>query len=68
VDDLNHNLGDPNERLLSAALTYRNTGACPVVASGLLQKPSPFKAPDVDGEYLGTDAFGGAIIDRANVE
>ena len=32
-DDLGHALGDVDERLLSAALYYRNNGECPAVAS-----------------------------------
>ncbi|MBR9728421.1 S41 family peptidase [Shewanella intestini] len=31
-DDLSHGLGDPNERLLSAALYYRDNNTCPVNA------------------------------------
>jgi len=32
-DDLNHALGDADERLLSAALYYRTNGRCPTIAS-----------------------------------
>lgn len=32
-DDLNHALGDTDERLLSAALYYRNNERCPVIAN-----------------------------------
>ncbi|TFW30636.1 S41 family peptidase [Duganella callida] len=34
VDDLNHELGDVNEGLLSAALRYHVTGMCPAVPMG----------------------------------
>lgn len=32
-DDFDHQLGDPAEKRLAAALVHRNTGACPVAAS-----------------------------------
>ncbi|WP_323816011.1 S41 family peptidase [Cellvibrio sp. NN19] len=40
ADDLNHELGDPNEKLLAAALQLRATGACPTTASSRMQKTS----------------------------
>jgi hypothetical protein len=33
LDDFTHAFGDPNEARLAAALTYRETGACPSSAS-----------------------------------
>ncbi|WP_251360016.1 S41 family peptidase [Kangiella sp. TOML190] len=33
ADDFSHQLGDPNEAMLAAALDYRTSGACPVVKS-----------------------------------
>ncbi|MES1156641.1 MAG: S41 family peptidase [Alphaproteobacteria bacterium] len=33
ADDFNHDLGDPNEGLLAAALQYRDTATCPVVSA-----------------------------------
>ena len=41
-DDLNHLLGDINEKRLAAALTFRSTNACPnnsLARSGLSQYP-----------------------------
>lgn len=35
TDDLNHALGDPDERLLSAALYYRDNQRCPAVAASV---------------------------------
>ena len=40
ADDLNHQLGDPEEALLAAALTLRATGACPIAAAARQQKIS----------------------------
>lgn len=34
ADDLEHDLGDRNERLLAAALSYATTGSCPASALG----------------------------------
>ena len=39
-DDLNHQLGDPNEKLLAAALQLRATGTCPASVSSRQQKMS----------------------------
>tara|TARA_R110002126_G_scaffold34754_7_gene107391 strand:- start:4508 stop:6079 length:1572 start_codon:yes stop_codon:yes gene_type:complete len=39
-DDLGHALGDTNERLLSAALFYRNNNSCPATASALARAPA----------------------------
>jgi carboxyl-terminal processing protease len=39
ADDLSRQLGDPSERMLAAALSYRTTGSCPVAASSGSQKP-----------------------------
>ena len=33
TDDLDHSLGDPAERMLAAALSYRLAGSCPAVAT-----------------------------------
>jgi carboxyl-terminal processing protease len=38
ADDLSRPLGDPTEALLAAALTYRDTGACPAPATGTSQR------------------------------
>lgn len=40
ADDLKHELGDPNEALLAAALQLRATGTCPTVSSSGQQKMS----------------------------
>ena len=40
ADDLSHELGDPNEALLAAALQLRATGTCPATMSGRQQKMS----------------------------
>ncbi len=48
-DDIAHDLGDPNEALLAAALQLRATATCPAEPRGMYQKPGrkPF-----DGELL----------------
>jgi carboxyl-terminal processing protease len=53
-DDLTKELGDPTEKMLAAALTYRTTGACPTVAaaSGALSKPRALSEPNVDLEFV----------------
>ncbi|WP_445775670.1 S41 family peptidase [Shewanella sp.] len=38
-DDLTHALGDSNERLLSAALYYRDNNRCPVTATAIARAP-----------------------------
>lgn len=38
VDNLKHELGDPNEALLAAALHLRATGSCPTTVNGRQQK------------------------------
>ncbi|HSX50563.1 MAG TPA: S41 family peptidase [Cellvibrio sp.] len=48
TDDLSHELGDPNESLLAAALQLRATGTCPSAASTRQQKLSE----DVDAGEL----------------
>ncbi|MCE9678118.1 S41 family peptidase [Shewanella sp. AS1] len=40
ADDYSHALGDPNERLLSAALYYRDNNACPAVTTSVAKMPS----------------------------
>jgi len=40
ADDLKHELGDPNEALLAAALQLRATGECPSAVTGRQQKMS----------------------------
>lgn len=58
-DDLDHELGDTSEALLSAALTYRETGACPAAAPKVLTSSSESaKKTDVlsdDGLAIDTD-------------
>lgn len=49
ADDLSHELGDPNEALLGAALQLRATGTCPPASFNYLQKPSP---KPFDGELV----------------
>jgi carboxyl-terminal processing protease len=48
-DNLMHELGDPNEALLAAALQLRATGACPTISSSRQQKMS-------------SDAFSGELV------
>jgi C-terminal processing protease CtpA/Prc len=43
ADDLEHQFGDGNERLLKTALAYQSSGSCP--ASALTQAPSALYAP-----------------------
>ncbi|WP_198087981.1 S41 family peptidase [Variovorax sp. E3] len=55
-DDYDHQLGDPNEAQLAAALTLRSSGACPVpvakaAAARSLQKPDAAEA-DVEKPFL----------------
>jgi len=40
ADDLGHPLGDPNERLLSAALFYRDNNRCPATATAIARAPT----------------------------
>ena len=49
ADDLSHELGDPNEALLAAALQLRATGTCPATTSGRQQKMS---AEEFSGELV----------------
>lgn len=37
ADDLSHARGDPNELMLSGALTHINTGVCPPASTGILK-------------------------------
>jgi carboxyl-terminal processing protease len=39
ADDFSRQLGDPSERMLSAALTYRTSGGCPTSSASGNQKP-----------------------------
>lgn len=48
-DDLSHELGDPNEALLAAALHLRATGSCPSSTSSRQQK-------------ISVDAFSGELV------
>ena len=41
ADDFNHQLGDPAERRLAAALSYRATGVCPAVTASLKSGVAP---------------------------
>lgn len=41
ADDFNHTLGDPAERRLAAALSYRATGVCPAPSSSLSKTLAP---------------------------
>jgi hypothetical protein len=61
ADDLQHELGDPNEALLAAALQLRATGACPAVASGRQQKLS---AEQYTGELMQPETRKLLILDR----
>jgi carboxyl-terminal processing protease len=47
ADDLGHPLGDTNERLLSAALFYRDNNRCPSTATAVARAPAqdPFVDP-----------------------
>ncbi|MGL4575771.1 MAG: S41 family peptidase [Burkholderiaceae bacterium] len=45
ADDLTKEFGDPTEKMLAAALTYRATGSCPAVATaGMSKARSPLEA------------------------
>lgn len=47
ADDFTHDLGDPLEGRLAAALAYRATGACAGPATGIVQAMSAGRAADV---------------------
>jgi carboxyl-terminal processing protease len=49
-DDFNHNLGDPAEARLSAALGYQATGSCTTAAS--LQPPASLHARPVEAKLI----------------
>jgi hypothetical protein len=51
ADDYNHDLGDPNEALLSAALNYGSAGTCPAV-SGVAARAGAVKASSSPGFAL----------------
>ena len=55
ADDLEHELGDPNEALLAAALQLRATGTCPSSVNGRQQKMS---VDTVTGELVRPDVRG----------
>ncbi|MBT1445474.1 peptidase [Shewanella sp. JM162201] len=46
-DDFSHPLGDTNEAMLSAALSYRETGSCPALASASFDIPR-VRARDIE--------------------
>ncbi len=54
-DDLDHELGDPAERKLAAALNYVRTGSCPVRAAGARPK-GPARQP-VFGEVAPSEMY-----------
>ncbi|MEO0608279.1 MAG: peptidase, partial [Pseudomonadota bacterium] len=47
-DDLNNELGDPNEAMLSAALSYRQTLSCPAISSSSASSKVAMVAPGYD--------------------
>lgn len=49
-DDLEHSLGDENERLLSAALYYRDNSSCPAIAASVAKAPA--KPQFIDEGYI----------------
>lgn len=51
TDDITHQLGDPDEAVLSTALNFRNTGNC-AVASSSVSKMQKTQAPVVDGHLI----------------
>jgi C-terminal processing protease CtpA/Prc len=61
ADDLQHELGDPNEALLAAALQLRATGSCPTAVSGRQQKLS---AEQYTGELMQPETRKLLILDR----
>lgn len=61
VDDLTHELGDPNEALLSTALHLRATGSCPAAVSGRQQK---LAADENTGELFMPETRMLMILDR----
>jgi carboxyl-terminal processing protease len=52
ADDFGHDLGDPAEGRLAAALTLRNTGACPVPSSSSKGEVEQRKAEAAGTAYL----------------
>lgn len=61
ADDLAHELGDPNEALLAAALQLRATGTCPTTATGRQQKLSE---DENTGEFMQPETRKLLILDR----
>jgi hypothetical protein len=49
-DDLEHSLGDENERLLSAALYYRDNNSCPTIVASVAKAPA--KPQFIDEGYI----------------
>ena len=69
-DDFFNELGDPTERLLSTALSYRENGTCPVTSPSTTARraapPEPVFAESVDGVRTGekiADRFAEQIRD-----
>ncbi len=67
-DDFSRELGDPDERLLSTALTWAATGSCPVGLQAMedpdgiaIDKPGQYEARD-DGQLLVEPPFPGAVL------
>jgi len=67
-DDFTRDLGDPDERLLSAALTYQDTGSCPVGLQALedaegiaISKPGEDEAQNAS-QALVEPQFPGAVL------
>jgi carboxyl-terminal processing protease len=57
ADDLAHQLGDPAEARLAAALSYRSSGSCPAQPTGVGLKRAQvpglgYLPPEADGEVL----------------
>ena len=67
-DDYFNELGDTSEGLLSAALTYRETGACPSATTKRSGPPlAPVDAPFADGVRTGSDPFTRLVTDNRDL-
>ena len=62
-DDYFNELGDPSERLLSRALSYRETGTCPISSPSTTARQAPALEP-VFNEFVDGVRTGESVADR----
>lgn len=61
VDDLTRALGDPNERMLATALSYRENGSCPLQPTAASRPGQLQKLPADDSQAISKPHFPGTV-------